>query len=58
MAGLPGCVPKVSEDAVEFFGKMENMDKRVAKKLNEEHERRVNQINQHRKEKPVHEPKD
>ena len=41
LAGLPYSVPKVSEDAIEFFKRMEGMDKRVAKKLHEEHDRRV-----------------
>ena len=57
MGGLPYSTPKVSEDAIEFF-KMERMDQRVARKLNEEHERRVEQINQSRKEKPVYESED
>ena len=39
---------KVSEDAIEFFKRMESMDKRVAKKLNEEHDResRIDQSQQ------------
>ena len=48
----------MSEDAIEFFKRMERMDQRVARKLNEEHERRVEQINQGRKEKSVYEPED
>ena len=54
----PGARHKVSEDVIEFFKGMERMDERVARKLNEEHERRVEQINQSRKEKPVYEPED
>ena len=45
LAGLPYSTPKVSDDAIEFFKRMERMDERVARKLNEEHERRVEQIN-------------
>ena len=58
LAGLPYSIPKVSEDVVEFFKIMESMDKRVARKLNEEHERRVSKINQSRKEKPLYELED
>ena len=46
LAGLPYKTAKVSKDAIEFFKGMERMDQRVARKLNEEHERRVALINQ------------
>ena len=43
------------EDAIELFKRMGDMDKTVAKKLNEEHDRRVSLINQNRKEKSIFE---
>ena len=36
----------VSRDVVEFFKRIENMNKRVAEKLDEEHEGRENWVNQ------------
>ena len=37
LAGLPYSASKMSEDAVEFFKRIESMDKKVANKLIEEH---------------------
>ena len=54
MAGLPYGVPRVCEDAVEFFKRMEELDERVAKHLDDEHRTRCELINAGRKEKPIY----
>ena len=53
LAGLSYSVPNVSEDGVELFKRLDSMDKRVAKKLHEEHECKVGVINQNIREKPA-----
>ena len=54
LAGLPYEVPRVCEDAVEFFKRMEELDQRVAKHLDDEHRTRCELINAGRKEKLIY----
>ena len=54
LAGLPYEVPRVCEDAVEFFKRMEELDQRVAKHLDDEHRTRCELINASRKTKPIY----
>ena len=53
MAGLPYGVPRVCEEAVEFFKRMEELDERVAKHLDDEHQTRCEFTNANRREKPI-----
>ena len=52
--GLPNEVPKVCEDAVKFFKRMEELDERVAKHLDDEHRTRCELTNASRKVKPIY----
>jgi transposase InsO family protein len=54
LAGLPYEVPRVSEDAVDFFHRMEALDAKVAKHLDEEHRTRCKSVNASRKHKPIY----
>ena len=45
LAGLPCEVPRVCEDVVEFFKRMEDLDQKVAKHLDDEHRTRCELIN-------------
>ena len=56
MGGLPYEVSRVSEDAQEFLNRMTMIDDKVAKHLNAIDQRRVDEVNRGRREKPVYKP--
>ena len=50
MGGLPYEVYRVSEDAQQFLNRMTMIDDKVAKHLNAIHQRRVDEVNEGRRE--------
>ena len=56
MAGVPYELPKVMPDAMAFFKSQREVDEKVAKMLEELHQKRAKQVNAHRREPPPLEP--
>ena len=52
LAGLPYQAPRVSEDAVEYFDRMQQLDDNVAKHLDAIHQKQVDWKNRNRHHKP------
>ena len=54
MGGLPYESSRGSEDAEDFMKRMKAIDERVAKHLNAIHQRKVEEVNRGRREKPIY----
>ena len=51
--GIPIKAPKESEDAVDFFGRMKDLREEIAKKMNNKHDKLLQQLNKGIKEAEV-----